>query len=204
LTSLRTARNHRLTLQAVPREQVLQFDFRKTPVTTAPQTMPTRQFTKRAFDGVAPVHPLLKCLGALFDPALLQKLVVFADDERAMLFTRWHALGSQGAVLTAMLAPFETVKDLHLALLAQAQPAAVAARVARRAAGASICDLYCEVFYRQALHARSARAGRGRAHQRPAFLGGPVQPGPRNVSAVSVEFGWKSQVAARLSFQRLI
>jgi hypothetical protein len=37
--------------------------------------MPTRQFTDRAFDGVALMHLQLKGFGALFDPASLQAQV---------------------------------------------------------------------------------------------------------------------------------
>ena len=109
--------------------------------------MPTRQFTQGAFDGVALMHALLKGLSALFDATLLQKLVVFADNERAMLLAGRHALRPQGAGLTTTVAPFETVEDLDAArLLAEFQPAAVAARVARRAAGTPVSDFYRERF----------------------------------------------------------
>lgn len=46
----------RFTLQAVPREHILQLDFAESPVTAGSQPVPTRQFTNRAFDGVALVH----------------------------------------------------------------------------------------------------------------------------------------------------
>ena len=57
-------------------EEVLQLDFRETPVTAAPQPVPTRQFTQGAFNPIAPVHPLLEGFAGLFLATLLQKLMV--------------------------------------------------------------------------------------------------------------------------------
>src|SRR5690349_1723041 len=136
--------------------------------------MAPRQFTDRAFDGVALMHPLLKGLGALFDPALLQKLVVFAHNQRAIVLVGRNALSSQRAALAVALAPLEAVGDFGFAVLANA--AAAAAFVARRAVSASVSDVDTEVFHRQASRPRPLRAGRGGAHQAPAFLGRLVEP----------------------------
>ena len=57
-------------------EEILQFDFAKTPVTAAAQAVPTRQFTQGAFNRIALVHPVLECFGPLFLAPLLQKIMV--------------------------------------------------------------------------------------------------------------------------------
>jgi hypothetical protein len=54
--------------------------------------MPTRQFTEGAFNGITPVHLLLEGFATLFLATLLQKLMVLAHDEAAMLLARWNAL----------------------------------------------------------------------------------------------------------------
>jgi hypothetical protein len=67
--------------------------------------MPTRQFTDRAFNGVALMHLQLKGLGALFDPASLQKLVVqspqSACDTVGRLERNALAVGSIGSRFSA-------------------------------------------------------------------------------------------------------
>jgi hypothetical protein len=73
-------------------EEVLQLDFAKAPVTAAAHAMPTRQFTEGAFNGITPVHLLLEGFATLFLATLLQKLMVLAHDEAAMLLARWNAL----------------------------------------------------------------------------------------------------------------
>ena len=72
-------------------EEVLQLDLAKAPVTAAAHAVPTRQFTQGAFNRITPVHPLLKGLAALFLATLLQKLMVLAHDEGAVLLARWNA-----------------------------------------------------------------------------------------------------------------
>jgi hypothetical protein len=109
-----------------------------------------------AFDGVALMHPELKGFGALFGSTLLPPFVVLAPYQATVLFTGRYALGSQRAVLTAMLAPHKAVKDLHLAFLTQAQPAAVAARVTGRTAGLSMSDVHRKGFDGQAIYAGPA------------------------------------------------
>jgi hypothetical protein len=47
-----------------------------------------------AFDGVAPVHPLLESFGTLFLAPLLQKLVVLTHHEAAVLLSRRDTLFS--------------------------------------------------------------------------------------------------------------
>ena len=92
--------------------------------------MPTRQFTEGAFDGVALMHLLLKSFGALFDPASLQKLMVLAHDQRAIVLAGRNALIPQRAALAVALAPLKTVGDFGFAVLADAAtaPAFVAGR----------------------------------------------------------------------------
>src|SRR5690349_10021390 len=102
------------------------------------------QFTDRAFNGVALMHLLLKGLGALFDPASLQKLVVLAHNQRAVLLVGWNALLSQRAALAVALAPLKAVGDFSFAVLANA--AAASAFVAGRTASASVDDVDAEVF----------------------------------------------------------
>ena len=107
--------------------------------------------------------------------------------------------------MAAALPPLETVEDLDAArLLADPQPAAVAAGVTGRAAGLSMRDVYRELFDRQAIHPWPAWASRGRTHQRPAFLGGPLQPRAGDVAAVGIEFRGPLQAALGLRLQRLI
>jgi hypothetical protein len=102
------------------------------------------QFTERAFDRVALMHLLLKGLGALFDPASLQKLVVLAHDQRAILLVGWNALLSQRAALAVALAPLKTVRDFGFAVLANA--AAAPAFVAGGTVSASVDDVDAEGF----------------------------------------------------------
>jgi hypothetical protein len=106
--------------------------------------MPTRQFTERAFDGIALMHLQLKGFGALFEPTLLQKLVVFAHNERAMFLAWGNAPISKGAALAVALTPLETVGDFGFGVLANA--AAAPAFVASRAVSASVGDVDVEVF----------------------------------------------------------
>src|SRR5689334_4464704 len=164
--------------------------------------MPPRQFTDRPFDGVALMHLPLKGFGALFDPALLQKFVVFAHNQRAIALARRKALISQRAALAVALAPLKTVGDFGFGVLANA--AAAPAFVAGGTASAPLGDVDAEVFDGQASRPRPLRAGRGWAHQGPAFLGRLVEPWRRDVSAVSVKLAGPFQIALDLIFQRLI
>jgi hypothetical protein len=103
--------------------------------------------------------------------------------------------------LAATLPPLEAVEDLDAArLLADPQPAAMAARVTGRAAGLSMRNIDLEVFDGQTIHAGPARAGRGRTHQSPAFLGGPMQSRAGDVTAVGIEFSGRFQAALGLRF----
>jgi hypothetical protein len=160
-------------------QQVLQFDFRKASITAAAQTMPTRQFTEGAFDGVALMHLLLKGLGALFGPTSLQKLMVLAHDQRAILLAGRNALISQRAALAVALAPLKAVGDFGFAVLANA--ATASAFVAGRTVSASVGNVDAEVFNGQASQPRPLGAGRGGAHQAPAFLGRLVEPWRREM-----------------------
>jgi hypothetical protein len=164
--------------------------------------MPTRQFTDRAFNGVALMHLQLKGLGALFDPASLQKLMVLADNQRAIRLVGWNAMISQRAALAVALAPLEAVGDLGFAVLANA--AATPAFVARRAISALMRNIHRELFDRQAIHPWSAGARLRRPHQRPAFLGSAMQPRAGDVPAVGIEFRGPFQAALGLRLQGLI
>jgi hypothetical protein len=107
--------------------------------------------------------------------------------------------------LAAALRPLETVEDLDAAhLLADPQSAAVAALVTGRAAGLSMRNIELERFDRQAIHPWPAGARLRRTHQRPAFLGGPLQPRAGDVAAVGIEFRGPFQAALGLRLQRLI
>jgi hypothetical protein len=109
---------------------------------------------------------------------------------------------AQWAALAVAFPPLEAVGDLGFAVLANA--AATPAFVARRAISALMSNIHRERFHRQAVHPRPARAGRRRAHQRPAFLGSPMQPRARDVAAIGIEFGGPFQAALGLRLQRLI
>jgi hypothetical protein len=107
--------------------------------------------------------------------------------------------------LAVALPPLKTVEDLNAArLLADLQSAAVAAGVTGRAAGLSMRDVYRERFDRQAIHPWPAGARLRRTYQRPAFLGGPLQPRAGDVPAVGIEFRGPWQAALGLRLQRLI
>src|SRR5689334_4068945 len=92
-----------------------------------------------------------------------------------MLLAGRNALSSQRAALAVALAPLEAVGNFGFAVLANA--AAAAAFVAGGTAGASVSDVDAEIFHRQASRPRPLRAGRGGAHQAPAFLAPPCGAG---------------------------
>src|SRR4051812_16896058 len=128
--------------------------------------------------------------------------MVLAHDKGAVLLTGRHAFFSQRAALAVAFPPLKTVGDFGLGVLAN--PAATSAFVARRAVSALMSNVHREIFYRQAVDPRAAWAGRGRAHQGPAFLGGPMQPRTGEVPAVGIEFGGPFQAALGLRLQRLV
>jgi len=124
------------------------------------------------------VHPLLESFGTLFLATLLQKLVVLAHHEAAVLLSRRDTLFSQRAALAAALPPLETVEDLDASRFTDLQPAAVAALMTGGAVGSSLSDVNLEVFDRQAIY-----AGPVPGPSRPSPLG---RPG--DVTAVDIEF----------------
>jgi hypothetical protein len=96
----------------------------------------------------------------LFLATLLQKFMVLAHGEAAVLLAGRHALVSQPTALAVAFAPLETVGDLHAAgLLAACQPAAMAALLTGQAAGLSMRNIDLEGFDRQAIHPGPTRAG---------------------------------------------
>ena len=78
-------------IQRSSNTDLLQPGLGKADVTAAAHAVPTREFTQGAFDRIAPVHPLLESFATLFLATLLQKFMVLAHDDGAVLLAGRHA-----------------------------------------------------------------------------------------------------------------
>jgi len=147
----------------------------------------TCQFTDRAFDGVALLHPFFERFSLLLAPPLLQKLVMLTDYDGAMRLVSWHTLRAQRTT-SAMGTPLEAVNDLASGLV---NAAALGALKTARTAGSACGNFNIEGLDPIGVWSlRSMGAGLGWPDQLPALVLSLSQPCRRHVGRVYVEFSW--------------